>query len=120
MESTVINLNKVAEIDTSEFLKQFGSAVETEMGSLLEKLSNKEDKAVVQDISMKMVSLYQQMYFVKTEAERKAIQRTLNNYKSAVKAISARYQLDVANTIISICKQASVIALGVAVKFVAL
>ena len=65
-------------------------------------------------------SLYQNMYMVETEKERSSIQRQINNYKSAVASISARYQMDIANTVIKICKKASVMALSAAVSFVAL
>lgn len=119
-EQSIDITNIVKNIDTKVFLKKFQEATEQELTNLLVNLKNSEDKKTVQEISLKMIALYQKMYFVKTEKERASIQRTLNNYKSAVAAISARYELDVANAIINICKKSSAIALSCAISFVAL
>lgn len=115
-----VNITGITNIDKEKFLKGFNESVVKEVDNLLENLKNDEDRDIVKDVAMKMMALYQKMYLVETEKERKSIQRQLNNYKSAVAAISARHELDIANSIIRICKKASVFALSTAVSFVAL
>lgn len=115
-----VNITGITNIDKEKFLKDFNESVVKEVDNLLENLKNDEDRDIVKDVAMKMMALYQKMYLVETEKERKSIQRQLNNYKSAVAAISARYELDIASSIIKICKKASVFALSTAVSFVAL
>lgn len=115
-----INITGITNVDKDKFMKTFNDEVSKEIESLLDNLKNGEDSDIVKDVAMKMIALYQKMYLVETEKERESIQRQLNNYKSAVAAISARYELDIANTVIRICKKASVLALSTAVSFVAL
>ena len=118
--SEAINITGTTKADKEKFIESFNVAVNEEVETLLKNLKNDEDRDIVKDVAMKMISLYQKMYLVETEKERESIQRQLNNYKSAVAAISARYELDIANTIIKICRRASVLALSTAVSFVAL
>lgn len=118
--SEAINITGITNVDKDKFMKTFNDEVSKEIESLLGNLKNGEDRDIVKDVAMKMIALYQKMYLVETEKERESIQRQLNNYKSAVAAISARYELDIANTVIRICKKASVLALSTAVSFVAL
>lgn len=115
-----INLKGIAQVDADKFVEEFINVSSVELSSLVDKINNPEDKAILQDISMKIVAAYQRMYLVPTVAERRSIQRSINNYKSSIASISARYSMDVANTIISICQKSAVLALGVAVKFVAI
>nr|DAQ92008.1 MAG TPA: hypothetical protein [Caudoviricetes sp.] len=117
--SEAINLTNVLTVDRAVFLNSFQEESTKLLENLLTNLKNEQDRATVQEVAMKMIALYQKMY-TSDEEEVKAIQRSLNNYKSAVAAISARYKLDVANTIIAICKKASVLALSAAVNFVVL
>lgn len=118
--SEAVNITGITKVDKEKFLEEFSSAVVEEVDVLLENLKNDEDRDIVKDVAMKMMALYQKMYLVETEKERESIQRQLNNYKSAVAAISARHELDIANAVIKICKKASVFALSTAVSFVAL
>lgn len=118
--SEAINITGITNVDKDKFMKTFSDEVSKEIEGLLDNLKNGEDRDIVKDVAMKMIALYQKMYLVETEKERESIQRQLNNYKSAVAAISARYELDIANTVIRICKKASVLALSTAVSFVAL
>ena len=118
--SEAVNITGVTQVDKEKFLSEFANIANSEMESLVKNLKNDEDRDIVKEVAMKMMALYQKMYMVETEQERESIQRQLNNYKSAVASISARYELDFANKIISICKKASVFALSTAVSFVAL
>lgn len=118
--SEAVNITGITKVDKDKFLETFNEIVVGEVDVLLDNLKNDEDRDIVKDVAMKMMALYQKMYLVETEKERESIQRQLNNYKSAVAAISARYELDIANTVIKICKKSSAIALGTAVSFVAL
>lgn len=118
--SDAVNITGATVVDKEKFLKLFSDAVTEEVNVLLNNLKNDEDRDIVKDVAMKMMALYQQMYLVETQKQRESIQRQLNNYKSAVAAISARHELDIANTIIKICKKSSAIALSTAVSFVAL
>lgn len=118
--SEAINITGIAKVDKDKFLEEFKNIAFAQLDKLLVDLKSDEDRGIVKEVATKMTALYQQMYLVETENERDSIQRQLNNYKSAVAAISARHQLDIANAIISICKKASVLALSAAVSFVAL
>ena len=112
-----IDITKIASIDKDEFIKSFSESATTEIENLIKSVGTEEDKRVIQETSIKMTALYQQMYFVESKEDRDSIQRTLNNYKSVLKAISARNELDFANEIIKICKKAALFALGSAIKF---
>lgn len=114
-----ISLKNVVSVDKEEFLKSFQEESYKLLDNLLSNLKNEEDRDIVKEIAMKMISLYQQMY-ISDEEGVKSIQRSINNYKSAVAAISARYQMDIANTIIEICKKASVFAISSAMSFIVL
>lgn len=118
--SEAVNITGTTVVDKEKFLKSFNDAVSKEVDVLLDNLKNSEDRDIVKDVAMKIMALYQKMYFVETQKQRESIQRQLNNYKSAVAAISARYELDIANTVIKICKKSSAMALSTAVSFVAL
>jgi hypothetical protein len=115
-----VNITGATRVDKEKFLKVFSDTVAEEVDALLLNLKKGKDRDIVKDVAMKMMALYQKMYLVETERERESVQRQLNNYKSAVAAISARYELDIANTIIRICKKSSAVALSAAVSFVAL
>lgn len=116
--SQAINITNIG-VNKEQFFASFQDESSLLLDELLTKLKDPEDMKVVQEVAMKMIALYQDMY--NSDADKvAAVQRSLNNYKSVIAAISARYQLDVANTIVAICKKAAVIALSVAVSFVAL
>lgn len=116
--SQAINITNIG-VNKEQFFASFQDESSLLLDELLTKLKDPEDMKVVQEVAMKMIALYQDMYNSDTDKVA-AVQRSLNNYKSVIAAISARYQLDVANTIVAICKKAAVIALSVAVSFVAL
>lgn len=117
--SEAINITNVARVDKKEFMASFQEESVKLLGELLVKVGNQEDRDVVQDVSMKMIALYQKMY-TSSDKQVASIQRMLNNYKSVVASISARHKVDVANSIISICQKASIVALSIAIKFVAI
>lgn len=118
--SEAINITGATQVDKDKFIKEFSAFFDEEIANLLKNLKNDEDRDIIKEVAFKMMALYQRMYLVELEKERESIQRQINNYKSVVAAISARYELDFANTIISICKKAAVFALGASVSFIAL
>lgn len=118
--SDAINLANITSVDKEKFIEEFTKYADSEISSLLKNLKSDEDRVIVRETAKRMTVLYQQMYMVESQKERNSVQRQLNNYKSAVAAISARHELDIANAIIKICKKAAVLALSAAVSFVAL
>ena len=79
-----INITGLARVDKEKFMSEFSKLASSEMDGLIKNLKNDEDRDIVKEVSMKMMTLYQMMYMAENVKERESIQRQLNNYKSVV------------------------------------
>lgn len=107
------------EIDAEKFIKAYWDNAQKELDELLEKVIDSADKEELKTASTQLIDLYQRIYVVCESDEKESIQRSMNLCKSIIASISARHKLDYVNKIIEICKKSAIIALGLAVKFIA-
>jgi len=111
--------NIIDSIDANKFIDEYRKNAQEELKKLLKDISDSSDREELEVASNKLIELYEQMCIASKE-DKDSVQRTLNSYKSIIAAISARHKLDYVNKIIAICKQSAIIAITLAVKFVAL
>lgn len=110
----------INDIDTDKFVKEYRESAQKELNKLLEKVVDSSDREELEAAAKQLIELYQRIYVTSDKEEDAAIQRRLNLYKSIIASISARHKLDYVNKIIEICKKSAIIALGLAVKFIAI